>query len=74
MNRSITPMSQWKKNSEGKIKERYKADIQIVGRYHLKMYLGISGCFRSTNYNENIKHEIDLRCMIESTVSKRICS
>ena len=58
------------KNSEGKIKERYKADIQIVGRYHLKMYLGISGCFRSTNYNENIKHEIDLRCMIESTVSK----
>lgn len=58
------------KNNDGKIKERYETDFKIVERYRLKMYLGISGCFRSTNYNENIKREIDLRCIIESTVNK----
>lgn len=58
------------KDSDGKIKERYEAHLHIVDRYHLKFYLGISGCFRTTNYNEQIKKEIDLRPIIEIVVSR----
>lgn len=59
------------KDTNGKVKERYEVDFRIVKRYSLKMYLGISGCFRSTNYNEKIKKEIDLRNIIESNVNKQ---
>lgn len=58
------------KDSDGKIKERYEAHLHIVDRYHLKFYLGISGRFRTTNYNEEIKRDIDLRSIIDATVSK----
>ena len=58
------------KDSDGKLKERYEAHLHIVDRYHLKFYLGISGRFRTTNYNEEIKKEIDLRQIIDATVSK----
>lgn len=58
------------KDSEGKIKERYEAHLHIVDRYRLKFYLGMSGRFRTTNYNEQIKKDIDLRTVIDATVSK----
>ena len=57
-------------DSDGKIKERYEAHLHIVDRYCLKFYLGVSGRFRTTNYNERIKKEIDLRPIIEAIVSK----
>lgn len=57
-------------DSEGKIKERYEAHLHIVDRYHLKFYFGMSGRFRTTNYNEQIKKDIDLRHIIDATVSK----
>lgn len=57
-------------DSEGKIKERYEAHLHIVDRFCLKFYLGMSGRFRTTNYNEQIKKEIDLRPIIDATVSK----
>lgn len=58
------------KDSEGKIKERYEAHLHIVDRYHLKFYLGMSGRFRTTNYNEQINKDIDLHPIIDATVSK----
>lgn len=58
------------KDSAGKLKERYEAHLHIVDRYHLKFYLGISGRFRTTNYNEKIKKDIDLHPIIDATVSK----
>lgn len=58
------------KDSDGKLKERYEAHLHIVDRYCLKFYLGVSGRFKKTNYNEAIKKEIDLRPIIESVVSK----
>lgn len=57
-------------DSDGKLKERYEAHLHIVDRYCLKFYLGVSGRFRTTNYNEQIKKEIDLRPIIEAVVSK----
>ena len=57
-------------DSDGKLKARYEAHLHIVGRYCLKFYLGVSGRFRTTNYNEQIKKEIDLRPIIEAVVSK----
>lgn len=58
------------KGSDGKFKERYKAHLHIVDRYRLKFYLGMSGRFRTTNYNEEIKKEIDLRSITYTVVSK----
>ena len=58
------------KDSDGKIKERYEAHLHIVDRYHLKFYLGTSGVFRKTKYNEEIKRDIDLHPIIDATVSK----
>ena len=57
-------------DSDGKLKERYEAHLHIQDRYHLKFYLGISGRFRTTKYNEEIKRDIDLRPIIDATVSK----
>ena len=57
-------------DSDGKLKERYEAHLHIVDRYCLKFYLGVSGRFRTTNYNEQIKREIDLRPIIEAVVSR----
>ena len=42
----------------------------IVDGNKLKLYLGLSGQFRTTNYNESIKREIDLRPIISATVEK----
>lgn len=56
------------KDGEGNIKERYQASIRNKDRFKLSMYLGISGKYRTKNYNENIKKEIDLRPIIESAV------
>lgn len=36
----------------------------------MKFYLGISGQFRATKYNESIKKEIDLRPIIRAVVEK----
>lgn len=58
------------KDSDGNVKERYEAKMRIEDRYRLKFYLGMSGRFRTTTYNEQIKKEIDLRLIIEATVSK----
>lgn len=58
------------KDSDEKLKERYEAHLHIVDRYCLKFYLGVSGRFRTTNYNEQIKKEIDLRPIIEMVVSR----
>ena len=57
-------------DSDEKLKERYEAHLHIVDRYCLKFYLGVSGRFRTTNYNEQIKKEIDLRPIIEIVVSR----
>ena len=58
------------RDKEGKVKERYQAKIHIVDGNKLKLYLGVSGQFRTTNYNESIKREIDLRPIISSIVEK----
>lgn len=58
------------RDKEGKVKERYQAKIHIVDGNKLKLYLGMSGQFRTTNYNESIKREIDLRPIIYATVEK----
>ena len=58
------------KDSDEKLKERYEAHLHIVDRYCLKFYLGVSGRFRTTNYNEQIKKEIDLRPIIEIVVAR----
>lgn len=57
-------------DSDGKIKERYEVHLHVVERYRLKFYLGISGRFRTSDYNEEIKKEIDLHSIVEATVSK----
>lgn len=57
-------------DADGNIKERYQVNIHIVDRFKLKFYLGVSGYYRSKKYNEEIKREIDLRPIIEATVSK----
>ena len=58
------------RDKDGKVKERYHAKIHIVDGNKLKLYLGMSGQFRTTNYNESIKREIDLRPIISATVEK----
>lgn len=58
------------RDTDGNLKERYEARLHIVDKYILKLYLGISGQFRATTYNENIKKEIDLRPIIQATVHK----
>lgn len=57
-------------DSDGKLKERYEVHLRIVNRYCLKFYLGVSGRFRTTNYNEQIRREIDLHPIIKEVVSK----
>lgn len=52
------------------LKERYQASLHIVDKHILKFYLGISGQFRTTKYNESVKREIDLRPIIRATVEK----
>ena len=52
------------------VKERYQANLHIIDKHILKFYLGISGQFRTTKYNESIKKEIDLRPIVCSTVEK----
>lgn len=58
------------KDTDGKIKERYKVSLHVVDGNKLRLYLVISGRFRTTNYNESIKKDIDLRPIIASTVKK----
>lgn len=57
-------------NKDGNLKERYQANLHIVDKHMLKFYLGISGQFRTTKYNESIKKEIDLRPIIRAVVEK----
>lgn len=52
------------------LKERYQVNLHIVDKHILKFYLGISGQFRTTKYNESIKKEIDLRPIIRAVVEK----
>ena len=52
------------------MKERYQVNLHIVDKHILKFYLGISGQFRATKYNESIKKEIDLRPIIRAVVEK----
>ena len=58
------------RDKEGKVKERYQTKIHIADGNKLKLYLGMSGQFRTTNYNESIKREIDLRPIISAIVEK----
>lgn len=57
-------------DKDGSLKERYQANLHIVDKHILKFYLGVSGQFRTTKYNESIKKEIDLRPIVCSTVEK----
>lgn len=57
-------------DKDGNLKERYQANLHIVDKHILKFHLGISGQFRTTNYNESIKREIDLRPIIRAVVEK----
>ncbi len=57
-------------DKDGNLKERYQANLHIVDKHILKFYLGVSGQFRTTKYNESIKKEIDLRPIIQATVEK----
>ena len=57
-------------DKDGNLKERYQANLHIVDKHILKFYLGISGQFRTTKYNESIKKEIDLRPIIRAVVEK----
>lgn len=56
------------KDKDGQVMERYQANLHIVDKNKLKLYLGISGRFRTTTYNESVKREIDLRPIIRTTV------
>lgn len=58
------------RDKDGRVKERYQANLHIVDRNKIKLYLGVSGQFRNTTYNESIKKEIDLRPLISATVEK----
>ena len=57
-------------DKDGNLKERYQANLHIIDRHILKFYLGISGQFRTTKYNESIKKDIDLRPIIRAVVEK----
>ena len=57
-------------DKDGNLKERYQANLHIVDKHILKFYLGISGQFRTTKYNESIKKEIDLRPIIRAVAEK----
>ena len=57
-------------DKDGNLKERYQAKLHIVDKHILKFYLGISGQFRTTKYNESVKKEIDLRPIIRTIVEK----
>ena len=57
-------------DKDGNLKERYQANLHIVDKHILKFYLGTSGQFRTTKYNESIKKEIDLRPIIRAAVEK----
>ena len=57
-------------DTDGSLKERYQANLHIADKHILKFYLGVSGQFRTTKYNESIKKEIDLRPIVRSTVEK----
>ncbi len=57
-------------DKDGKLKERYQANLHVVDKHILKFYLGLSGQFRTTKYNENIKKDIDLRPIIRVVVEK----
>ena len=57
-------------DKDGNLKERYQVNLHIVDKHILKFYLGISGQFRATKYNESIKKEIDLRPIIRAVVEK----
>lgn len=56
-------------DKHGKFKERYEAKVHIEQRYVIKYYIGVSGIYRTKNYNENIKKEIDLRPIISQVVN-----
>lgn len=58
------------RDKDGNFKERYQANLHVVDKHKLKFYLGISGKFRKTHYNESVKTEIDLRPIIQATVEK----
>lgn len=58
------------RDKDGQLKERYQANLHIVDKNKIRLYLGISGQFRTTTYNESIKKEIDLRPIICTTVEK----
>lgn len=55
-------------DDDGKVKERYELSIKIVDENKLRLYLGLSGKFRTTNYNEKIKKDIDLRTVIKDVI------
>lgn len=48
-------------DKDGNLKERYQVNLHIVDKHILKFYLGISGQFRATKYNESICRSGPLR-------------
>ena len=58
------------KRADIAIMDKDRPNLHIVDGSKLKIYLGVSGQFRTTNYNESIKKEIDLRPIIRTTVER----
>lgn len=49
------------KDNDGKIKERYQVSIHLSDKWKVKVHISLSGYYRTKNYNEKIKREIDVR-------------
>ena len=54
-------------DENGKTKERYQVSIRISDQWIIKVYIGLSGYYRTTSYNEEIKFDIDSREIFKHT-------
>ena len=55
------------KDENGKLKERYQVSLHICDQWIIKVYIGLSGYYRTTSYNEEIKFDIDTRDIFKHT-------
>lgn len=55
------------KDENGKLKERYQVSLHICDQWIIKVYIGLSGYYRTTSYNEKIKFDIDTREIFKHT-------
>lgn len=56
------------KDEEGNLKERYQVNIHISDQWIIKGYIGLSGYYKKTSYNESIKFKVDTRDVIKQAV------